>query len=259
MLGRATLAPSGVPSWISPRVTSGDPGQALVRRVQSVSAPETNAYAEAGHHAVPHAHHEPPPEHHDERPAPRDMPAQVPPPVSDESVMPQALAVPPAPVMPAMSELPDHGEVHALRGENQHLRERVEALEQFVSGARAEILRGAEMEVVRLAVALAERVLAREVRADRGIVARWARGALDALLDEGVSVADAVVAVGADAAITAPPEAWAQHIEGRARVEQDPRLPPDAVEVRAGGATVDVSARGRWDSVRTDLLGTEDP
>lgn len=258
VLGRATLAPSGVPSWISPRGTTADPGQALVRRVQSVAAPELNPYAEAGHHQVSHAHGEPPREHPEE--APHEAETRAPMPVAlEESVMPQAMQVPLAPVMPAMSELPDGVEVSALRDENRRLHDRLAQMEFALPSARAEVLRGAEMEVVRLAVALAERVIAREVRTDRGLVAKWARAALDALHDEGVTVSDAVVAVGADAPITAAPDAWKQHLDGHARVETDPRLPADGVEVRAGGASVDVSTRGRWDSVRADLLGTEEP
>jgi flagellar assembly protein FliH len=117
----------------------------------------------------------------------------------------------------------------------------VERLAALAGHATTEVraaLREAEDQLVRLALAIAERIILREVRLDRSIVLALASRALEEL-DAGVT---ARVRVHPDDIPVLEP--WEAHLNGdgrAARVElvPDPRVVPGGCIVEAGSAVVD--------------------
>ncbi len=137
----------------------------------------------------------------------------------------------------------------ALQAENTALRAQLAELTVVLGRTRREVLARSEGELVRLSLAIAERVVRRELATDPGLVARWAREAVEAL----TSRDDLVVAVSPDLANALPADVWARALAVPFRLEVDPSLGTARCEVRAGAAIVDASADGRMAAVRAEL------
>ena len=114
---------------------------------------------------------------------------------------------------------------------------------------RREILEASEPGLVALAVAIAERVVGRELRADPSLAAQWAREAVATLGAHG----DATILLSPDLAARIPRESWACATEAGDPVLADEGLPPGSVRVSAGPSTIEAGPRERVASVADDL------
>jgi flagellar biosynthesis/type III secretory pathway protein FliH len=185
---------------------------------------------------------------------------------------PRPTAVPPAPPVEEAAPAPSvvSAEREALDAAEAKLSETTASLAQThaeLANARADIesLRGelaaahgttarlamrmrdeAELELVKLAMSVAERVVARELTVTPELIVDWAREAV-AGSDLGGSF---VVATSADLAAALPDAAWG---ELEAALRMDPALPAGTCEVREGGRSVSISAEERLDIVSEEL------
>jgi len=196
------------------------------------------------------------------RPAPVRVPsASPPPPAPVSAVPPRPVTIAPRPrtsypsdavarsgfgAMPTSREVELDAEIVALRGE-------VARLADLLASVRAQLLEDAEPEVVRLAVAVAERVVGRELAADPALVGAWAMEAIAALPDR----TGLVVAVSPDVSdLLGEREGAAERTVARAPIVVDPALAPGSCELRSGATTAAVDAAARLASVR-DALGLD--
>jgi hypothetical protein len=107
-------------------------------------------------------------------------------------------------------------------------------------------LEDAESELVKLAVAIAERVVGRELATAPDLIVGWAREALaTSSLGEGL-----VVAVSSDVASALEPLQWKDLAP---RLVTDAALPPSTCELRDGQTTVIVGGGDRLDLVTEQL------
>lgn len=114
--------------------------------------------------------------------------------------------------------------------------------------ARREALVAAERDLVHLALAIAGKVVGREIAADPAVLAGWAREGIAALGEQD----RLTVAISSDLAARLPPEAWAQALDGIAPVV-DRTLPPGACEVRGAYGRIDAGLGPRLASVAEAL------
>jgi flagellar biosynthesis/type III secretory pathway protein FliH len=114
--------------------------------------------------------------------------------------------------------------------------------------ARREALAAAERDLVHLALAIAGKVVGREIAADPAVLAGWAREGIAALGEQD----RLTVAISPDLAARLPPEAWAQALDGLAPVV-DRALPPGGCEVRGAYGRVDAGLGPRLASVAEAL------
>ena len=123
------------------------------------------------------------------------------------------------------------------------------AMARDMETLRERVLAASEPELVRLACAVAERVVGRELRVDPALVTAWAHEAITAIDGrEGVAVA-----VAPDVAASVPAGAWAQTLGSGHALTIDPALAPGTVAVRAGASAIDVGAAARLAAVGDDL------
>lgn len=189
-------------------------------------------------------------------------PVQVPvPPLPSvtDSMLGLAEAVdPPCPPAPASQPAPPVSEVDLstsvalarLADENASLRGQVAEMASAMARLRRQVLEASEGELVNLAVAVAERVVGRELSTDPTLVVAWAREAIEALAAKD----EVVIAVAKDVSRETPAQAWdALGIEYR--LQTDAQLPPGSVEVRTPEGAVATSANARLSAV-AQALGT---
>jgi flagellar biosynthesis/type III secretory pathway protein FliH len=138
----------------------------------------------------------------------------------------------------------------ALVARLARLTEANDALARDAETVRERVLAASEPELVRLACAVAGRVVGRELRTDPALVVLWAREAVAAL--DGHEAAAVVLAPDVEASV--PSEAWARSLGADHAITVDPTLPPGAVSVRSGASTVDVGAAARLAAVTGDLF-----
>ncbi len=155
-------------------------------------------------------------------PAPRE-PTAPPPPST-----PRARSVAP-PKLSLVPPLPDP--------RIAELEQSLAALAADLATYRKRVLEESEPDLVRLALTIAERIVAREITADPQLIVEWTREATEAL---GAKHA-VVVAVSAD---------LANAIDGAI---VDPALPSGSCEVRDGARAIEVGARARMQAM-TDAL-----
>jgi len=157
-------------------------------------------------------------------------------------------------ILPKPSPLPvDLLADAALREENAALAARLDEAARALGPLRAQALRDGEPELVRLALAVAERVVGRELATDPALVAGWAREAVEALLArEGL-----VLTVSPDVAAAVSPEAWGRALATPYTLAVDASLPPHACSARAGAATVDAGLGARLSAMRDALAEGE--
>ena len=153
------------------------------------------------------------------------------------------------PATPVISMGPDRSPDYPdLRPENAELRRTVEALTRELSRVRQDSIEASEAELVRLACAVAERIVGAELSTDPGHIVGWAREGIDAL-DAKESV---VVALAPDLALALPTEAWSA-LGASVTVELDASLAPSSCEVRSRTGVAKVSAAARMAQMRTEL------
>ncbi|MFM7295769.1 MAG: FliH/SctL family protein [Planctomycetota bacterium] len=185
------------------------------------------------------------------------------------------VSMPPEDVAESFSEPPAVAEVSAetaLQDENTALREAASALrvqlesaqqqhralqsrldeaERSLEPLRAQVLQEGEADLVELAMAVAARVVGRELSTDPALVATWAREAVAILLSrEGL-----VVTVSADVAADVAAEVWERSLATPHTLVVDPSLPPQSCEVRAGPASAQAGLDARLSAVRGAVTG----
>ena len=143
-------------------------------------------------------------------------------------------------------------ECDTLRSEHAALTERVEALSSSLIATRSEVLEASEPELVRLALAIAERVVGRELATSPALVAEWAREALACLSSRD----GATVTVSSDIAETVPAEAWTA-VGVNSPVTVDSSRPAGSCVARSGASSADASLDARLSAVRDALDGGE--
>jgi flagellar biosynthesis/type III secretory pathway protein FliH len=166
-----------------------------------------------------------------------DSPRQVP---ESEPV----IVAPPEPPLPTAVELGLVAEIVRLRDENAALTAQVAAAASRLARLRRDVLEASEPELVRLAVAVAERVVGRELSLDPTLIVAWARDAIQAL----ASKDEVVIAIARDVNGQVPAEAWA-YVEVKHLVTTDPLLSPGSVEVRTSEGTIAAGGQARLDAV----------
>jgi vacuolar-type H+-ATPase subunit E/Vma4 len=132
-----------------------------------------------------------------------------------------------------------------LRDENEALCRQLATMAGNVARLRRDVLEASEGALVRLAIAIAERVARHELAIDPALVTRWAREAIETL----ASKEDVVIAIAPDLAAKLHPEEWERAAGRSVRIETDASLGPSKCEVRAGASKVDASVEGRLSAV----------
>jgi len=137
----------------------------------------------------------------------------------------------------------------ALHDRRQQLVAANDALARDAETARERLLVESVPEMVRLACAVASRVVGGELLTDPAIVVGWVREAVAALGDrEAVAVS-----VAPDIAASIPSEEWSDALGSQQSPAVDASLAPGAISVRSGASTVHVSAAARFAAVAADL------
>jgi flagellar biosynthesis/type III secretory pathway protein FliH len=135
--------------------------------------------------------------------------------------------------------------IRELNAELETLRATAAGLAATLATAEKRMLEASEGELVKLAIVIAERVVGIATAADPALIAGWARDAIAALPAREVMV----VAISSDLAASVPESTWAIATDGMHRLEVDKTLPPATCEIRAGVASVEVSAAARMAAV----------
>jgi transposase-like protein len=149
----------------------------------------------------------------------------------------------PAPVAPLY---PD------LRLENEELRRRLEEQARAFASLRSAVLAASEEDLLRLACAVAERAVGRELTAGPDLLRTWVREASEALASAG----DVTIVVAPDLAALLD-ETLRQSLAAVGAVEVDGSVPSMYCELRCGPSTVPASAGARVAAIAADLGVTE--
>lgn len=143
------------------------------------------------------------------------------------------------------------GQLESAQQQHRALQSRLDEAERALEPLRAQVLRDGEADLVELAMAVAARVVGRELSTDPALVATWAREAVATLLSrEGL-----VVTVSADVAAEVAPEVWERSLATPHTLVVDPSLPPQSCEVRAGPASAQAGLDARLSAVRGAVTG----
>jgi flagellar assembly protein FliH len=148
-----------------------------------------------------------------------------------------------APVAPAY---PD------LRHENDELRRQLAEQARAFASLRTAVLVASEEDLLRLACAVAERAVGRELTADPDLLRTWVREGSDALASTG----DVTIVVAPDLAALLG-ERVRESLAALGAVEVDGTLPSMHCELRRGPSTVPASAGARVAAIAADLGVTE--
>ena len=186
-------------------------------------------------------------------PRPAPVPAIEP---SRPSAMPAAprVSAPPPPVIISAPE--PEPEPQAASADPELLRELEQLREAFARQTadlvelRRNVLAESEPELVRLALAIAERAVGRALKADKQLVVQWAREGIEALAAE----EPVVVAVSPDLATLVPKRAWTT-LGAELKIEAE--LPRWSCEVRSKDGRISVGMSSRLRAVG-EVLGVGD-
>lgn len=152
--------------------------------------------------------------------------------------------LPAPPALPAESVRPlvRHEEITAALESVRALGARIQS---EVASARRGALEASERDLIRLAVAIASRIVEREVAADASTLARWIASGVDSLTRDD------------DVYVAASPRVAAilDGVPGVPRIEVEPTLEGDRCEVRTRFGSVEVGARARIETLAAELLG----
>ncbi len=143
--------------------------------------------------------------------------------------------------------------VAQLTEEKSAIEDRLARAVSRMATLRRDVMESSETELVKLAVAIAERVVGRELTADPALVVAWAKEGIQAL----GAGDDVVIAIASDVAAATPADAWAGLAEG-VQIRTDPALPDGAAEVRSPLGRVAAGAAARLDAVGR-AMGVGDP
>jgi flagellar assembly protein FliH len=123
-----------------------------------------------------------------------------------------------------------------------------------LAGLRAEMLHRTERQIVQLSLAIAKRVVTREISLDRGLLVAMARSALDRLGDH------------ASATIRLHPEDYAavsaglpQVQDGHVQIKADPLVSRGSCLVQSDFGVMDVTPEAQFDELARVLLDEEEP
>jgi flagellar assembly protein FliH len=152
------------------------------------------------------------------------------------------------PRLPAASEIAASMAVAQLSDENAALRAQIAEAHSAMAKLRQEIIANSEGELVCLALAIAERVVGRELTTDPHLVVAWVREAVDQLAVE----ENVVIAVARDVAKTIAPDAW-RDVGTAHKRQTDPQLAPGTIEVRTPEGTIATGANARLAAVAEAL------
>ncbi|MBM4358933.1 MAG: hypothetical protein FJ096_12585 [Deltaproteobacteria bacterium] len=170
-----------------------------------------------------------------------------------QAAMAAATPAPPGVTAPAAPTRDYEGELAAKDATIARLEEKLVQLATSAERTRRQVLETCEGDVVELAVAIAERIVGREVGGDPSLYARWVHDALTRLADQ----SDLVVLVSPDVLAAVPKSAW-QDAAGRPLLPTiDPKLPAGSCEVRSTVSRIDGSAGARVRAV-VEALGTSE-
>ena len=136
-----------------------------------------------------------------------------------------------------------------LQAENDSLRRELRAQLDVLASIRSAVVASSEPELVRLAGAIAARVLRREVRLDPTVVIGWAREAGESF----VAGEPLTLACAPDLARLVDAAEFRAAIAALGRVEVDASLPSMACEVRQQASHVDASWESRLVAVLSEL------
>jgi flagellar biosynthesis/type III secretory pathway protein FliH len=117
-----------------------------------------------------------------------------------------------------------------------------------MAGLRRQVLEASEGELVELALAIAERVILREVQADSSILVGMARDAIETLAAKD----EVVIAVARDVPARVPAGAW-DAVGVEHTVQVDPQLAPGGVEVRTPQGIIAATPEARLNAVAQAL------
>ncbi|MDB4947098.1 MAG: hypothetical protein JWP97_6632 [Labilithrix sp.] len=177
------------------------------------------------------------------RPQLKVLPSVKPPPPS-VSRPPEAYVVEAA--APPSRVVREHAEaIAALTAEVDVLKATAADLAAQLATTRRRILEASEGELVKLAIAIAGRVVGEAVAADPALIVGWANEAI-AMLPPREAI---VVAMSPDLAAAVPVDTWTIATEGEHRLEVDRTLPRGTCEVRAKATSIEVSAGARMAAV----------
>jgi len=197
------------PSWIAGRATSTKPPSTALSR----STPAAGTQAES------------------------QQPLEARAPLADEPSAPIRLLEPPP---PAPVDISTSIALVQLTEENAALRTQITEMAATMARLRRDVLEASEEELVQLALAIATRVVGRELQSDPALVVAWAREAVQALsAKDGV-----VIALARDVREAVPADAW-DAVGVEHRLQADSQLGPGAVEIRTSEGTVATGADAR--------------
>lgn len=144
-------------------------------------------------------------------------------------------------------------ELETLKAELASLRSVLTETIGHAATARRRALEGAERDVVGLAVAIAKRVLRKELETDASIVARWAKEGVDALAGaEKISVA-----VGPEMLEKIPQEVWNETLPEGVTLSVDARLSGYTCQVRSESSSLEHSLESRLDAVVNAVMSPQ--
>lgn len=163
------------------------------------------------------------------------------------SVVPGSVALDPA--LPRPAALPStrsEGE-EALQAALAAVRDLAAQVTTEIAAARRAALEASERDLLRLAVAIAERIVEKEISRDAGLLARWVASGIDALTRDD------------DVRVVASPRVAALLVgaPGALRVDVDASFEGDRCEVRTRFGSVEVGLRARFETLVAELLGEE--
>ena len=162
--------------------------------------------------------------------------------------------MPPPPSMPGeFRELARNANgQRELAGEIQ---EALDSMRKSLLESRRELLESSETELVKLAVAIAEKVVGRELHMDPAVVGHWAREGIEALgaLDDAACIVFSRVAE-----VLMSSDRWKSGMSNVPEVIVDQRLDGFACEIRARYGRVDMSVTSRIGAA-AEALGAAHP
>lgn len=138
-----------------------------------------------------------------------------------------------------------------LETELETVRAQLASLAAQFAAVRGKVIEESEPEIVRLALAVAKRVVDRAVSAEPSVLVGWIKEGINAMPNRDT----AIVAISADVAAAMPVEQIEQAIATN-RVVVDSMLPPGSCEVRDGDTIAQVGANERIASL-ADALGVD--
>jgi flagellar biosynthesis/type III secretory pathway protein FliH len=158
-------------------------------------------------------------------------------------------------------EARERGFAFGEREAREAMRPRVEArLSQLaatietIAGLRAAVLRHSERDLVKLAVAIAERVVRREIQGDRDLILQMAHAAVERL----GTVDIATIHVNPDDLSAMSPRLDEYRGTGPVRLVADTRIAPGGCLIVSDTGTVDAAIDAQFKEIHTALLGGVD-